>query len=83
MVEVTEKGAQRPAHGRACCRAPILGVALNVADHVLLADLAQGDATTAVGSALSSSLLSCLGTGAIFRRFESRDGSIEILQNQL
>jgi hypothetical protein len=42
MVEVTEKGAQRPAHRLACSRAPILGVALNVADHVLLVDFAQG-----------------------------------------
>jgi hypothetical protein len=42
MVEVTEKGAQRPAHRLACSRAPILGVTLNVADHVLLADLAHG-----------------------------------------
>ncbi|UPT92340.1 hypothetical protein HAP41_0000047315 (plasmid) [Bradyrhizobium barranii subsp. apii] len=42
MVEVTEKGAQRPAHRLACSRAPIPGVALNVADHVLLVDLAQG-----------------------------------------
>ena len=42
MVEVTEKGAQRPAHRLACSRAPILGVMLNVADNVLLADLAQG-----------------------------------------
>src|ERR1700675_2633316 len=41
MVEEMEKGAQRPAHRLACSRAPILGVALNVADHVLLADLAQ------------------------------------------
>ena len=41
MVEITEKGAQRPAHQLPSSRAPILGVALDVADHVLLTDLAQ------------------------------------------
>ena len=41
MMEVTEKGAQRPAHRLPCSRAPILGVALDVADHIFLTDLAQ------------------------------------------
>jgi hypothetical protein len=41
MMEITEKGAQRPAHRLPSSRAPILGVALYVADHVLLTDLAQ------------------------------------------
>ena len=40
MVEVTEEGSQRPAHCLPCSRAPILGVALDVADHLLLTDLA-------------------------------------------
>ena len=40
-MEVSEKCSQRPAHRLPCSRAPILGVALDVADHVLLADLAE------------------------------------------
>ena len=41
MMEVSEKCAQRPAHRLPGLRAPILGVALDVADDVLLADLAE------------------------------------------
>src|SRR5271166_3911700 len=41
MVEVTEEGSQRPAHRLPCSRTPILGVPLDVADHLLLTDLAQ------------------------------------------
>ena len=41
MVEITKEGSQRPAHRLPCSRAPILGVALDVADHLLLTDLAQ------------------------------------------
>src|SRR5205807_8829863 len=41
MMEITEKGAQRPAHRLPSSRAPILGMALDVEDHVLLTDLAK------------------------------------------
>lgn len=42
MVEVTEKGAQRPAHRLACFPGSNPGRDANVADHALLVDLAQG-----------------------------------------
>lgn len=38
---------------------------------------------TTVGSARGSSLLACLGIGAILGGFESRNGLIDILQNKL
>src|SRR5262245_58283900 len=41
MMEVSEKCAHRPAHRLPGCRAPIPGVALDVADDVLSADLAE------------------------------------------
>jgi hypothetical protein len=41
MMQVTEKCAQRPAHPLPVCRAPISGVALDVAGDALLADLAE------------------------------------------
>jgi len=41
MMEVTEKGAQRPAHRLRGAWAPISGVTLDVPDHALLTDLAQ------------------------------------------
>ena len=41
MMEVTEECSQRPAHRLPCSRAPILGVALDVADHLRLTDLAE------------------------------------------
>lgn len=40
-MEVPQKGTQRPAHYLPGLRAPILGVALDVADHILLTDLAE------------------------------------------
>ncbi len=41
VMKVSKKCAQRPAHCLAGLRAPILGVTLDIADHVLLTDLAE------------------------------------------
>ena len=41
VMEVAEEGAQRPAHRLPHLRAPIPGVALDVAYHVILTELAQ------------------------------------------